>query len=241
MKSGSGQILKEVAITPVGGTTWGAVIAQLNDPTTGAGSYGTFSMSAAGQLSFTPGAGYSNAIIVSTGDATTLGTTGVSMSEYFGLGERFQMEQAVGAKVVSRIASDSRYFGFAKLDLLPTTVVGDPVVTPADARGAVAFNNIQTSSFQIPAAGRIVAMTVTLAEYVATFLADTGQRAAEATTFAENNKALHAEVESRLANERGVSLDEELSNMMIYQQSYNAAARMVTTAKELYDTLLSIA
>jgi flagellar hook-associated protein 1 len=119
--------------------------------------------------------------------------------------------------------------------------VGDIVVTQSDSRGAAAFNNIQNQTFSIPAAGQLVAMNVTLGQYTSTFLADTGQRASQTQAFAASNMSLFAEVEARQANERGVSLDEELSNMMIYQQSYNAAARMVTTAKEIYDVLLSIA
>lgn len=240
LKSPSGQILKEISITPAGATV-ADLLTQLNDVTTGLGAYGTFGLSTDGQMSFTPTGSYAGSVLVSNGDGTVRGTTGLSMSEFFGLGERYQMEQATGTLVAPRIKSDNRFLGLAKLDLSAASVVGDVVITPGDARGAIAFNDIQGRSFAIPAAGSIVAMNATLGEYVSTFLADTGQRAALASVFASNNKALFQEVEGRLANERGVSLDEELSNMMVFQQSYNAAARMVTTAKELYDTLLSIA
>lgn len=241
LKSSSGQTLKEISITPGAGTSVGALLTQLNDATTGLGTYGSFSLSATGEMTFTPGGGYTGAVLISKGDATLLDDTGLSMSQYFGLGERYQMEQAMGAFVDPGIRSDNRYLGLAKLDLSPTTAVGDIVVSPSDSRGAVAFNDLQSRSFSIPAAGRIVAMTVTLGEYISTFLADSGQQAAQASIFAENNRSLFQEVSGRLANERGVSLDEELSNMMVFQQSYNAAARMVKTAQELYDALLSIA
>lgn len=241
LKSSSGQTLKEISVTPTLGASVGALLVQLNDVTTGLGAYGSFNLDANGQMTFTPTGSYSGAVLVSKGDATVLSDTGLSMSEYFGLGERYQMEQATGVSVEPRIKSDNRFLGLAKLDISAATVVGDVVVTPGDARGVIAFNDIQGRTFAIPAAGSIGAMNATLGEYISTFLADTGQRAAAARTFASNNKALFQEVEGRLANERGVSLDEELSNMMVFQQSYNAAARMVTTAKELYDTLLSIA
>lgn len=240
LKSSAGQLVKEISITPAGATV-GDLLAQLNDATTGLGSYGTFGLTADGQMEFTPNSSYTGSVLTANGDATTRGATGVTMTGFFGIGERFQMEQATGTFVTPRINSDSRFLGLAKLDITPTTVVGDIVVTPSDSRGAVAFNDIQVRSFAIPAAGSIVAMNATLGEYVSTFLADTGQRAALAEVFASNNKALFKEVEARLANDRGVSLDEELSNMMVFQQSYNAAARLVTTARELYDTLMSIA
>ena len=37
----------------------------------------------------------------------------------------------------------------------------------------------------------------------------------------------------------GVSLDEEMSNMMIYQHAYNAAARMINTIDSMIDTLVN--
>jgi flagellar hook-associated protein 1 FlgK len=38
----------------------------------------------------------------------------------------------------------------------------------------------------------------------------------------------------------GVSLDEETSNMMRYQQAYEASARVIRTAEEMLKDLLSI-
>ena len=37
----------------------------------------------------------------------------------------------------------------------------------------------------------------------------------------------------------GVSLDEEAANLVRYQQSYAAAARILSTAQELFNTILS--
>ena len=39
----------------------------------------------------------------------------------------------------------------------------------------------------------------------------------------------------------GVSLDEEAANLIRYQQSYAAAARIITTAREIFDTILAAA
>ena len=38
----------------------------------------------------------------------------------------------------------------------------------------------------------------------------------------------------------GVNLDEELILMTTYQQAFNASARMIQAAKDLYDTLLGM-
>jgi flagellar hook-associated protein 1 FlgK len=38
----------------------------------------------------------------------------------------------------------------------------------------------------------------------------------------------------------GVNLDEELTHMMTYQQSYAAGARLMSVVGQLFDTLLQI-
>ncbi len=48
------------------------------------------------------------------------------------------------------------------------------------------------------------------------------------------------EVHDRRSSEEGVNLDEELVNMTTYQQSYSAAARLITAAKDMYDTILQM-
>jgi flagellar hook-associated protein 1 FlgK len=47
--------------------------------------------------------------------------------------------------------------------------------------------------------------------------------------------------EQRLAGIQGVNLDEEAANLIQYQQSYAAAARIITVARETFQTLLSAA
>ena len=45
--------------------------------------------------------------------------------------------------------------------------------------------------------------------------------------------------QSRRDGVSGVNLDEEMSDMVRFQKSYNAAARMVTTLDEMLDTIVS--
>jgi flagellar hook-associated protein 1 FlgK len=37
----------------------------------------------------------------------------------------------------------------------------------------------------------------------------------------------------------GVSIDEELANMLKYQHGYSAAARFITTVNDMFDTLIN--
>ncbi|MCH8685480.1 flagellar basal body rod C-terminal domain-containing protein [Pedomonas mirosovicensis] len=65
-------------------------------------------------------------------------------------------------------------------------------------------------------------------------------KAQRADTGAADANTLLTTVVQRRDDYSGVNLDEELSNMIVFQNSYNAAARLITTAKEMYDTLLAV-
>ncbi len=56
----------------------------------------------------------------------------------------------------------------------------------------------------------------------------------------ENQQNVVAALDSKLASVAGVSLDEEGAAMVRYQNSYNAAAKIIGTVQEMYDTLLNM-
>lgn len=66
-----------------------------------------------------------------------------------------------------------------------------------------------------------------------------GVKTREAIRQAENHRVLVEQVDSRRQSVSGVSLDEEMSDMMKFQHAYNAAARMMTTMDELLDKVIN--
>ncbi len=68
----------------------------------------------------------------------------------------------------------------------------------------------------------------------------------QATVTATNQSALDFQnaltenVKNRFRSQTGVNLDEELSNMMVFQNSYNSSARVIKATKEMFDELLRI-
>jgi len=202
------------------------------------GSYGSFALSAGGGGTFTPSSTASGWKLEIDNDTTERGTTGVSLSSLFGLGTRFGMEQASSMRVRDNIAADSQLIGFAKLDLSVTTAVGDVVLAQGDNRGALALAAVEETPRQIRAAGFLAARNASPGEYAATLLADIGRRASEAEVRAADRSALATEIKAKASAIEGVNLDEELANMMLYQQSYNAGARLITAAQRMFDALL---
>ena len=56
----------------------------------------------------------------------------------------------------------------------------------------------------------------------------------------QNQENMVAAVTARLESVRGVSLDEEGANLVRYQNSYEAAARIITAVQDMFDTLISM-
>lgn len=66
-----------------------------------------------------------------------------------------------------------------------------------------------------------------------------GIEAQEATRQTQNSTALVSQVETMRQSVSGVSLDEEMSNMIKFQHAYSAAARFMTTFDQLLDKLIN--
>ena len=56
----------------------------------------------------------------------------------------------------------------------------------------------------------------------------------------ENQQASVQAVEAKIASVTGVSIDEEAANMVRYQNTYNAAARVISTVQEMFDSLINM-
>ncbi len=221
----------------VAGASFDDIVADLNNPVTGLGSFMSFSLGANGELTAAPQSGFGGFQLQVASDGTARTGSGVAFTEMFGLGTRYQMEQAQGMAVVSRIANNPDQLALAKLDLSIGTP-GSLVLSSGDNRGALEFDLVRSAAVNFAPSGHLGAASASPEEYAALILADMGTQAAQIDSLSADSIALSEEVEQRKQEVQGVNMDEELANMMVFQQSYNAAARMITAARELYDTLL---
>lgn len=237
LNSPNGQPGPTASVTLNAGMSIGNIVTALN---TAFGSAATFSLSANGSLSMTPGASYSGYSLGVTSNSTQRGTTGMSLSELFGLGAQQTVNQAVNFSVNPSIADGQHQLAFAEPQITASTVAGDTVVASGDASGLLALQNVSNTQLTFPAAGGLNAQTTSLGNFADSFY----QSVASATqTVKQNNTAAGdqlTEAQTRQSQVSGVNLDNELSNMVLYQQAYSAGARVLTTANQLFSTLLQI-
>jgi flagellar hook-associated protein 1 FlgK len=72
----------------------------------------------------------------------------------------------------------------------------------------------------------------------ANLIADVGTRVQTAKATAEQSAAIMANAKAMLSEKSGVNLDEEAARLIQFQQSYQAAAKVLQVGQSLFDTLL---
>ncbi len=80
---------------------------------------------------------------------------------------------------------------------------------------------------------------VTFDDYYKNFTARLGVEAHEASRMVTNQETLLDQLDNRKEAISGVSLDEEMANMIQYQRAYQAAARMITTLDSMLDKIIN--
>lgn len=234
LRGSDGAILRTFSVT-VGGSTFSDIVTSLNTQAAGAA---TFALDANGNLTMTPAS--AGARLEVKNDTTTRGATGVSLTQFFGMGSAARMNQATALAVRGDIAANSSKMALAQLDLSSTTVVGDTVLGVSDNRGALRLAAIANGSMTWPSTGGLASGTMSLNDYVAQIMGAQSDLKNAADAEVSYRSDVSEEVTARRTAVEGVNLDEELANMMIFQQAYNAAARLMTTVQQMYDTLLEV-
>ena len=234
LRGANGAVLSTFNYT-VSGATVGNVISSLN---TAASGYATFSLDSNGTMVMTPAGAYAGARLEVANDTTSRGATGVSMSEFFGLGTAMRQNQALSLAVRSDISQNVSRLALAKLDLTGASVAGSVVLGASNNKGALALAAAADALHSFGSAGGLSSSTQSLNNYISQI---SGLQA-DLASFAEderlNRVSIQEEVMARRDSSEGVNLDEELANMMMFQQAYNASARMMSVAREMFQTLL---
>jgi len=229
--------IRDVTVSVPPGAQMSDLINALNNTTTGVGLYGSFSLDAEGALTF-QGSAPANAQLSVVTDNTQRGAGGPSISQLFGLGAIERSSRAGRFEIAGAIDAAPTKMALGKLDL--SVAAGQPTIRAGDGRGALALSQAGDTNVRFQAAGSLGQVTMTASRYASEFGGSIGRNAAAAETRKEGSAAVMAEATARRQSVEGVNLDEELVNMTTYQQAFNASARMIQAAKDLFDVLVNM-
>lgn len=117
---------------------------------------------------------------------------------------------------------------------------GEYVQNAASNVTANAMADVFTGNTSFKQSGTISQTKTTLSNYASTFVGNISSMASTLQENATYQSQLTSSIATKEAQLSGVDIDEELGQMIIFQQTYAACAQAFTASKEILDMLLSI-
>lgn len=112
-----------------------------------------------------------------------------------------------------------------------------------DNRNGLSLANLQTADLMRKNAVSVATAdnNMTLNEGYGTMIGFIGEKTSAIKLATESSKSLLQQSEAWNQSISGVNLDEEAANLIRFQQSYAAAAKIISTSQAIFDTLLAAA
>jgi flagellar hook-associated protein 1 FlgK len=232
---GSGTRFPDATVAIPPGASLGDLLSTLN-ASTAVTKHGAFSLNN-GVLRFTSKADPQIAMSVLE-DNTTHAFSGRNLSQMHGMGaqrtlraESFSVRTAVSGNPANLSLATFRF----------EAGVGQLGLSKGDGRGAFILAQAGEAEINFERAGDLAGGSSTLSSYAAQLGGAIGRRSESAEERLSGAEIVAREAGARRSSVEGVNLDEELIQLTVYQQAFNASARLITAVKEMYDVLLSIA
>jgi len=221
----------------------------------GAGLIGTAAVTAGDSLS----------TIASTINNTVTGVTASVVPD--GAGERLRISSDDGTAITVTQAAGNTFLtntGMHSADVRVAsslTVRTDIEATPTlIARGAIQFDTnrgaageyfvsvgddtviqelvaVMTASNTFDAAGSISNISTTFTDHAAAIVSGNATAANLNETDLEFQRGLVDSLQAKSDNLRGVNVDEELSDLILYEQAFTASSRVIAVVKDMFDAL----
>ncbi|WP_300973719.1 flagellar basal body rod C-terminal domain-containing protein [Sphingomonas sp. LHG3406-1] len=229
LRGPDGRVLAQDSLSPMAGGSFGDLVASLNAGPLS--TFGSVALDGRGRLAFTPVANLPTASLSVVSDTSSRFGTGRSLSSLLlPSGRETGLE---GATVRPDIAASAGRLPLARLNIAAT--VGTKALGTGDNRGANAFVDQLRAPVDL-GRERVAGME----GYASFVLGQAGLDAAGAKDRLDDMAARRSDAVNRRDSYSGVNIDEELASLVTLQNSYSAAARVMTTATQMYDTLIGM-
>ncbi len=181
-----------------------------------------------------------------TGAVGTLSITAASASGYQAMSLVFtsaagdyELRDSGGGVLSSGTWSAARAINYDGIEL---TLKGAPAV--GDTFSISPTADVKTSNGNALAFASLADQALvgqsTFTDAFANVLANLGARVQSGQNAADTSAGVASSVQASLSADTGVNLDEEASKLIQYQQGYQAAAKILSVAQKVFDTLLGL-
>lgn len=176
----------------------------------------------------------------SAANGVALADDGAGISARFGFNNLFTGASASDIGVSAKLTSDAGGLPTAALSTNSTLTSGSLALASGDSTIGDKLSTLLTSAVSFAATGGQATKTVSLAAYASGFVSGAATMISAAATQSASSTAASDAATSRLQNLTAVNIDEELANLTQYQSQYEANAQLISMAKDLFDTLVSM-
>ena len=229
LRDSNGRLLGSHTLTGSAGASFGDLVTELNSGNLG--SFGSFAIDSRGRFAFTANTAVVGPALAFSADLTDRFGTGRSFSSLSGL--TGLASGLANAQVRPRILADPTLLPLARLET--GVAIGSKALGAGDLRGALDFGNQLARAIDLGKDG-----TITTGALALSLIGQAGSASSRATDALADAAQRRDDAVNRRDNFSGVNIDEELAQMVVLQNSYSAAARVISTASEMYDTLIAM-
>jgi flagellar hook-associated protein 1 len=218
-------------------TTVGQLISAIN---TGLGGAATASL-VNGQLTISAN-NAANGVAINQ-ENTDVNATGDGFSTFLGMNNLFVANPAVSTALTMAVRPDI----VADPNIVSTgtlatgaLAVGANAVAPGDNSIAQSMANMFNNAVSIPAAGGLGATSTTVGSYAGQIIGNAALQSSNASNTASFQSTLLQNIQNKESSLSGVNIDEEMSNLIVYQNAYSASARVISVVDAMYQALEQI-
>ena len=140
------------------------------------------------------------------------------------LGEHLAVTQVGGTDAIAALGLD-----FSDNGLAQKIAVNRPLLA-----------NLMTGAASFDPAGSLSGASVSFSDYASSIISLSATAAASTKTNLATQEALQTSLVQKQSEQDGVNLDEEMSQLLVYQQSYAASAKVISTTSQLLQILNDI-
>ena len=123
---------------------------------------------------------------------------------------------------------------------LDAEIVADHNKIAASGDGNTGDNGVALGISQLRNSRVLAGDSTTIDGFYQTMLGEVGARSKEAQTMAENHRLFATQIQNRRQSIQGVSLNDEASQLVLFQRAYQAAARTVSVIDSLMEVTINM-
>jgi flagellar hook-associated protein 1 FlgK len=178
-------------------------------------------------------------------DSSTATSRGFSyffeLNNFFNSGDNETRNSSLNLALEDRIISNKGLFATGRM-IASFNTGSSPLYTYetsiSNSDNIAELAGLALSQIEFDEAGTLPESKLSFTAYLAEILGFSGQTLSNAENVLANEQILQDALDEKLDGARGVNIDEELANSVLFQSSYQAVARMIGIVDELFQQLI---